>query len=298
MSSATLAPPAQPEAEPKAAPKATPVDAPRPSPRRPAWPALGLLFALVLGFLGYVYGLSQLSEQRAQSNLRKSFAHALGQAVAPVGPVTPGTPVAALSIPRLGLRQTIVVEGTSAQDLTLGPGHRRDTVLPGQTGVSVIYGRRVSFGGPFEHLMQLQVGDQITVTTGQGVARYRVSSFGDATHPAPANSTNRLVLATADSTGWPHASVTVSADLVTTPQAAGPARPPIPSDEQSMAGGAGASALAALLWSQALLAVAILVPLASVRWSPVATYICAAPLVLAVVWNLYENAPCALPNLY
>ncbi|HEY2296737.1 MAG TPA: sortase [Jatrophihabitans sp.] len=266
--------------------------------RAPVWLAVALLVALVLGFLGYVFGLSRLSEQRAQTNLRKTFAHALGQAVAPVGPVEPGTPVAAISIPRLGLDQTIVVEGTSAQDLTLGPGHRRDTVLPGQTGVSVIYGRRVSFGGPFAHLMQLQVGDQITVTTGQGAARYRVSSFGDAQHPAPANSTNRLVLATADSTGWPHESVSVSADLQTAPKPAGPARPAIPTDEESMAGGAGGSALAALLWSQALLAIAVLIPILAVRWSPIATYVCAAPLVLAVVWNLYENAACALPNLY
>jgi sortase A len=171
-------------------------------------------------------------------------------------------------------------------------------VLPGQTGVSVIYGRRVTFGGPFEHLMQLQVGDEITVTTGQGVARYRVSSFGDAQRPAPANSTNRLVLATADSAGWPHESESVSADLQTRSQPAGPARPAIPIAEESMAGGATGSALAALLWSQALLAIAILIPIAAVRWSPIATYLCAAPIVLAVVWNLYENAACALPNLY
>ncbi len=288
MSSATLARPTQPATEP----------APGTRTRRGVRLAVVLLIGLLLGFLGYVYGLSSLSEERAQTNLRKTFEHALGQAVAPVGPVTPGTPVAALSIPRLGLNDAIVVEGTSAQNLTQGPGHRRDTVLPGQTGVSVIYGRRVSFGGPFEHLLQLQVGDVITATTGQGVSRYRVSSFGDATHPAPANSTNRLVLATADSTGWPHESVSVSADLLTAPQPAGPARPAIPADEDSMAGGAGASALAALLWSQALLAIAIVIPIAAVRWSPVATYVCAAPLVLAVVWNLYENAACALPNLY
>ncbi len=288
MSSATLA----------RAAKGAPEPAPGTRPRRTSWLAVTLLVALLVGFLGYIYGLSSLSEQRAQTNLRKSFQYALAQAVAPVGPVSPGTPVAAISIPRLGLSQTVVVEGTSAQDLTLGPGHRRDTVLPGQTGVSVIYGRRVSFGGPFEHLMQLQVGDVITATTGQGVSRYRVSSFGDATHPAPANSANRLVLATADSTGWPHQSVSVSADLLTTPQPAGPARPGIPSDEDSMAGGLGASALSALLWSQALLAIAILVPIAAVRWSPIGTYMCAAPLVLAVVWNLYENAACALPNLY
>jgi hypothetical protein len=257
-----------------------------------------LLVALLLGFLGYLYGLSRLSEQRAQTNLRKTFAHALGQAIAPVGPVAPETPVAALTIARLGLTQAIVVEGTSAQDLTLGPGHRRDTVLPGQAGVSVIYGRRATFGGPFEHLMQLQVGDIIVATTGQGVARYRVSSFGDAAHPPPANSTNRLVLATADSAGWPHESVSVSADLLTAPQPAGALRPAVPADEVSMSSGADGSVLATLLWSQALLCLSVLVPIAAVRWSSTATYLCAAPVVLASVWNLYENAACLLPNLY
>jgi sortase (surface protein transpeptidase) len=260
--------------------------------------SLLLLLVLLAGFLGYLYGLSQLSEQRAQTNLRKSFAHALGQAVAPVGPVTPGTPVAALTIPRLGLDQAIVVEGTSAQDLTLGPGHRRDTVLPGQLGVSVIYGRRATFGAPFAHLLQLQVGDVITATTGQGPARYRVSSFGDASRPAPANSANRLVLATADSSGWPHESVTVSADLVTPPKPAGGPRPAVASDETGMARGVDGAMLATLLWSQALLALAVVVPIAVVRWSPLATYLCAAPVVLAVTWNLYENAACLLPNLY
>ena len=122
------------------------------------------------------------------------------------------------------------------------------------------------------------------------MSRYRVSSFGDATHPAPANCANRLVLATADSTGWPHPSVSVSADLLTTPQTGRSGAAGRPSDEDSMAGGLGASALSALLWSQALLAIAILVAIAAVRWSPVATYMCAAPLVLAVLWNLYENA--------
>ncbi len=125
-----------------------------------------------------------------------------------------------------------------------------------------------------------------------------MSSFGDTLRPAPANSVNRLVLATADSAGWPHESVTVSADLITAPQPAGGPRPSVPSDETSMQRGSDAAALPTLLWSQALLALAIAIPIAAVRWSPLATYLCAAPVVLAVVWNLYENAACLLPNLY
>jgi sortase A len=259
--------------------------------------ALCLLGIVVIGFAGYLYGLSGLSEQRVQHNLRQQFAHALAQAIAPVGPVASGTSVAALDIPRLGLQQVIVVQGTSARDMTDGPGHRADTVLPGQTGISVIYGRRVTFGAPFAHLMRLQVGDVITATTGQGVARYRVSSFGDATNPAPANSENRLVLATADSSGIPRESISVSADLMTAPQPSGGVAA-ISADEESLAGDIDDSLLPALLWSQVLLALAIAAPVAAYRWSPVATYLCAAPLIMAVLWNLYENLACLLPNLY
>lgn len=260
--------------------------------------ALALLGALVVGFFVYVYGLSGLTEGHAQATLRKTFANQLSQAVAPVGPVAPGTPVAALSIPRLGLAETVVVEGTSAQDLTAGPGHRRDTVLPGQAGVSVIYGRRMTFGAPFAHLERLQVGDIITVVTGQGTAKYRVSSFGDSTHPAPANSANRLVLATADAGIVPHQILTVSADLITKPQPSEGVLPVVDSSEINLAGGGSASLLSMLLWSQALLLLALAVPFAATRWSPAATYLCAAPIALAVLWNLYENIALVLPNMY
>lgn len=257
-----------------------------------------LLGSVLFGFLVYVYGLSGLSEQHAQSTLRQTFANKLAQAVAPVGPVTPGTPVAALTIPRLGLDQTVVVEGTNAHDLTAGPGHRRDTVLPGQVGVSVIYGRRMTFGAPFAHLERLQVGDVITAITGQGTAKYRVSSFGDSEHPAPANSANRLILVTADAGVVPHQLLIVSADLMTKPRPSAGALPAVPTDETTLAGGGSGSLLPMLLWSQALLMLAIGVPLLAHRWSPAAVYLCAAPIALAVLWNFYENVALLLPNMY
>jgi sortase A len=260
--------------------------------------AMAILFGLVLGFVGYLYGLTTLSEQHAQSTLRKSFANSLANAVAPTGPVAPGTPVATLTIPQLGLDQAVVVEGTTARDMASGPGHRRDTVLPGQAGVSAIYGRRMTFGAPFAHLLALRVGDIITATTGQGVSKYRVSSFGDSAHPAPANSANRLVLATADAGTVPHQLVMVSADLITKPLPSSGVLPAIPSDEANLASSDDGTLLTTLLWSQALLVLAIAVPFFAVRWSPLATYLCAAPIVLAVLWNLYENLALLLPNMY
>ncbi|GIH19831.1 sortase domain-containing protein [Rugosimonospora africana] len=256
-----------------------------------------LLLLLAVGFAGYLFGLSNLSEQRAQSTQYKDFAYTLSQGTAPVGPVREGTAVAVLDVPDIGLH-AVVMEGTSSRDLDNGPGHRPDTVLPGQAGVSVLYGKRVTFGAPFAHLMRLAVGDKITVTTGQGVATYVVSSFGDDNHPAPANSTNRLVLVTADSTGWPRSAVSVSADLTSTPQPNPGGRPALPANQQSMSRDTDVSPLPMLLWSQALLLLAALATVAAHRWSRWGTYVCAAPVFLAVAWNLYENLAGLLPNLY
>jgi sortase (surface protein transpeptidase) len=259
--------------------------------------AVSLTLVLLVGFVVFLYGLSGLAEHRAQENLRKTFSHSLGQAIAPVGPATEGSPVAALDIPAIGLRTAIVVEGTSAGDLTNGPGHRGDTPLPGQYGVSVVYGRRVTYGAPFEHLMRLQVGDRITATTGQGTATYQVSSFGDGTHPAPANSANRLLLITADTAGIPHSFVSVSADLVSAPQAEAGNLPYVPESQKGLTTSTG-SLLTTLLWSQALVVLVVLVMIGLHRWSRRATYLAAAPLVLGVLWNLYENVASLLPNLY
>jgi sortase A len=108
----------------------------------------------VLGFAGYLYVLSSVQESRSQVleyvRLRGELAGqvaplgptAPGSPVAVLGPTAPGSPVAVLGIPGIGVRNMVVVEGTSPENLTLGPGHLRDTPLPGQAGVSEIFGRR------------------------------------------------------------------------------------------------------------------------------------------------------------
>ena len=37
-----------------------------------------------------------------------------------------------MQIPAIGLHDVVIVEGTDSGDLRDGPGHRRDTPLPGQ----------------------------------------------------------------------------------------------------------------------------------------------------------------------
>jgi sortase A len=270
---------------------------------------LVLALVLVLGFFVYLFGLSHISESRAQAGMFKNFVAQLAGGTAPVNPtitnangsVSPlpeGTPVAVLNIPQIGLHDVVVVEGTSSRDLALGPGHTVSSALPGQTGLSVIYGKAVTYGAPFAHLMQLNRGDRFTVTTGQGTATYQVESFGTSTRPAPADSTNRLVLETAASGFFPSTAVQVSADLVSAPETNPDDWPDIPSDEVDMASDAGGGLVPLTLWSQALLLAVIIATFGVYRWSRWRTYLLMTPVVLALTWCVYENLACLLPNLY
>jgi sortase (surface protein transpeptidase) len=259
---------------------------------------VGLVIGLALGFGVYLYGLSSLSEQRSQTTMYKTLRHELAQAVAPVSATKEGLPMAVLTIPDIGLKNVVVVEGTSSRDLTKGPGHLPDTVYPGQSGTSVIYGKVATFGAPFSRLMQLQVGDVISVTTGQGTARYRVSSFGDDQHPAPANSANRLVLATADSAYLPRHAVSVAADLISPVQPAGAVAPVVGASEHGLSGDASESVVPLLLWAQALLLLTVGGTIAAFRWSRWPAVLCAVPMLVPVVWNVFENLAGVLPNLY
>src|SRR6202035_1267988 len=80
------------------------------------------------------------------TKLQAELAGVQGEA-APLGPTAAGAPVAILNIPSIGVRDLVVVQGTTPENLTAGPGHRPDTPLPGQPGVAAIYGRRAPLGG-------------------------------------------------------------------------------------------------------------------------------------------------------
>lgn len=275
--------------------------APRPAPQavllRRTGAIVSAAFLFVVGFLVYLFGLSGVSEAHAQSTMFKSFEPELAQALAPVGPAKEGTAVAVLNIPQIGLNNTVVVEGTTSRDLTLGPGHVQASALPGEAGWSFIYGKVATFGAPFAHLMQLKKGDLITVATGQGVARYVVHSFGTSHYPAVDDSANRLVLMTANSAGIPTEAVQVSADLVSTPQANPGDWPAITAQDEYLASDTS-SLVPLLLWSQALLLTVIAATVASHRWSRWPTYLLAAPVVIAVTISVYTNLAGLLPNIY
>jgi sortase A len=92
----------------------------------------------------------------------------------PSDPVPSGEAIAILRIPRIGIDWQ-VVEGVATADLKDGPGHFRETVMPGQLGNSAIAGHRTTYGEPFRNLDQLQPGDLIEVITLVGTYNYAVT---------------------------------------------------------------------------------------------------------------------------
>jgi sortase A len=259
--------------------------------------AFVLLAVVLLGLVGYLYGLSGVQEARTQTTLYQRLQVELANEVAPLGPTTPGAPVSILDIPSIGIHDMVVVEGTSPEDLTLGPGHLRDTPLPGQAGVVQIFGRRATFGAPFALLPRLRPGDIVRTVTGQGTSTYRVSaqgsSFSEVRNPAP----DQLVLLTASSPSVPSYYVYVDATLVSSAHPGPAAASSLSSSEIALGNDLGALVLA-MIWALALALVSLVGTMAAARWSPWAAYLAAVPVALAVLWNLYQSLSMLLPNVY
>jgi len=72
-----------------------------------------------------------------------------------------GEPVGRLVVPRLGLK-SIVVNGTSHDDLTRGPGRDLHTYMPGEGELVYVAGHRTTYLAPFAHIDSLRPGDKIT----------------------------------------------------------------------------------------------------------------------------------------
>ncbi len=256
-------------------------------------------------FVIFVLGLSGLQASRDQQLLYAQLREQLALATVPVGgDIAPGTPVALVEAPGIGLR-AVVVEGTSAGDLRSGPGHRRDTPLPGQAGTSVLYGRAAGFGGPFGRLVELRQGDTVTITTGQGSFDYRVDGVrraGDVLPEKLPAGAGRLTLVTAEGRSWragwaPDRVVYVDATLVGAAQPAPSGRPTaVPKAETAMQSDPGAL-VAVVLWLQLLVAGAAAAAWAQARWGGAQAWLVCVPVVLAAVWGASGAAVQLFPNL-
>ena len=268
--------------------------------------ALLLAAAFLLGFAGFLYGLSGLQESRSQAVMFTRLRFELAGGLAPLGWTTPGrgvtadgTPIAILDIPRIGVHNMVVVQGTSSETLTLGPGHLRDSPFPGQPGVSEIFGRQATFGGPFARLGQLRRGDTIRVATGEGWSTYVVAALAPSTKTIRDPAPNRLLLLTATPAVAPAYYLTVDARLTSAVHGSPGVAPVISSTELPLAGDhSGLALTAAMEWALALALVSAGAVFAALRWSRWAAYLASAPLILAVLWNLYQSLAALLPNLY
>ncbi|MDP2292193.1 MAG: class E sortase [Actinomycetota bacterium] len=94
---------------------------------------------------------------------------------APAGPPIPdGEPIARMLVPSIGL-DWYVVQGVGKDDLKKGPGHFRETPMPGQLGNAAIAGHRTTYGAPFNEIDELVPGDLIEVITPAGRFVYAVT---------------------------------------------------------------------------------------------------------------------------
>jgi sortase A len=155
---------------------------------------------LLLSFVAYQLWGTALYEHHAQDQLRQELQQKLGSTTTttstpsssatttpasttttPAASVAPptqapkvGTPIGLLTIPRIGMSGTAIVEGTDENQLQQGPGHYQGTPFPGQAGNAAIAGHRTTYGAPFYNLNELQPGDPVTVQTSQGTFTYDV----------------------------------------------------------------------------------------------------------------------------
>ncbi|MDM7855518.1 sortase [Cellulomonas alba] len=271
--------------------------------------ALAAAGALLLGLVLQAVVVSPLHESRDQHVRYDQLRSALANGTAPVGQISAddallptGTPVAILRVPALHL-DAVVSEGTTSQALLSGPGHRRDTPLPGQSGASVVMGRQSTFGGPFAHLDRLTTGATITTVTGQGTAVYRVTGVrrsGSALPAVLAPGAGRLTLVSATGTRFlPSDVVRVDAQLVSdpfvTPRAVVSA-PELAASERAFAGDPDA-------WPWLVIALAglVLVALAAAFlrgwWGRWQTWLTCGPALLLLGLLAGQQVFVLLPNL-
>jgi sortase A len=84
-----------------------------------------------------------------------------------------GQPLGRIRMRSIGV-SSVVVAGTDAPSLRLGPGHYPGTPLPGARGTVAIAGHRTTYGAPFRRLDKLARGDRIELRMPYGTFTYAV----------------------------------------------------------------------------------------------------------------------------
>jgi sortase A len=273
------------------------------------WAASVVLAVLALSVVVQLVVVSRLQHRAAQQSSFDKLRKELAEGTAPLGQTGPsgrllalGTPIAIVTVPSIGIHQ-VVLEGSTSGVLMSGPGHRRDTPMPGQAGTSVILGRAAAYGGPFGGLHRLKVGAKIMVTTGQGVSTFKVIDLrraGDVVPPPLGSAKGRLVLVTAAGGAYmPSGVLRVDADLTSDTLASPPTVIPvngIPHSEAPL--GTDTSTMWALvLWLQALIVISVAAVWSWTRWGRHQTWIVFLPLTATVGFFVADQFMRLLPNL-
>ena len=180
----------------------------RPKPKKDWYWFLGRLGAtlITLGvlmflFVGYQLWGTGIEEAQSQNRLEQRFAAVAvttttsapattqptntidsivpvpTTAPAPPAPivVSEGDPIAIIEMPTIGVTK-YVVAGVETSDLKKGPGHYSSTPFPGELGNAAIAGHRTTYGEPFRHIDDLNLGDEVRITDLLGrVFVYRVT---------------------------------------------------------------------------------------------------------------------------
>ena len=287
----------------------------------------------VLGLLFVAYQLwgTGFAERRSQHDLRKQFEAATKSSttttdipvltpgtsgvtttVPPVAVTAPpaGDAVAIINIDKIGVHKA-VVEGVGLGDLRKGPGHYPGTPLPGQAGNAAIAGHRTTYGAPFFRLDELHDGDAIAITTRGGTYHYVVDKT------MIVKPTDVSVL---DTTTAPHLTLTtcnprfsasqrlvVQAALRDAPAPTAPTTIPVTapgetppttlaSEESPNLAGDSTAWLPTILFGLAALAVGIGIWLVGRAWRKWPAYVLGAPVLLLVLFFLFENVNRLLPS--
>lgn len=291
-----------------------------PARRRVARAALWArnLGALLLLFVAYQLWGTSFDQARDQSALQHAFGAAeeaplADGPVAPAGPPPlPGTAVARIEIPTLGVDQ-FVVEGTGVDDLRKGPGHYAGSPLPGHPGNAAIAGHRTTYGAPFNRLDELNPGDQIVTTTRQGRFLYVVDAKPVAQSPQRVKVVNeqgddRLTLTTCNPKYSAAQRLIVVAKLrrgdgseaapAAQPGAAAPPAPPAgPTSLADVGGGWHGGALpASMLFTAALVGLCLFSGRLELVWSRLSVLGVSGPVGLCLLLLLFENLNRLLPS--
>jgi LPXTG-site transpeptidase (sortase) family protein len=279
---------------------------------RPAFRIIGSVLAMIsilsLSLLAQLAILGGLAHDRDQDKAFRELRNSLANSIAPVGPTDEAghvleadTPVAILEIPALGVSE-VVLEGTTSTVLMSGPGHRRDTPLPGQSGTSVVFGRRGAYGAPFERVRELRPKDEIVVTTGQGRHTFSVLSVrraGDPLPPALTKGAGRITLVTADGPAFkPSGVLRVDADLTSQAQPT-PAQIParaLPENEAAMAGDTS-ELIPLMLWGLLLVTAALGTVWVRHRVGRWQAWVIGVPVLVVLGGAAIDSVAALLPNL-